>query len=127
MGFRVTNNDVPGTLRAKIVDVRGPNGILAHGPNDMWPWAVAWGDDHATERHLSRGEAERIRLVEFIDGGALQWFQFVGPDVAHELRAYGLGSDQRDIEIRLQFVRIEPEPATLEHLERISWQPRLPI
>lgn len=123
MGFRVTNNDVPGTLRAKVVDVRGPNGILANGPDDMWPWAVAWGDDRAPERHLSRGEAERIRLVEFFDGGALKWFRFVGPDVAHDLRAHGFGSDQRDIEIRLQFVRIEPEPANLEHVERITWQP----
>ena len=125
-GVIVTNDDVDGLFRASIVVVKGRGDRLRWGPSDMWPHRLGWGDSNAPERHLVRGEREIIRIVQFAGsdngGGQERYYAFKGPETTRTLPLRTPdGEEQRDIEVVIQYVRVDPVSSHVTKSEQISY------
>lgn len=120
-GLKVTNNDIGGRFKAVITGVNGPTGLLPWGPDDLWPWPMAWADDQAAERDIERHESVKLRVVLFNPNAPLS-FEFLGPTRQYRLPAFpDRAPPQTDIEIHIRFFRISPAPAHLDYTARVSW------
>ena len=136
-GVLVRNDDIDGTFRARVIDVRGPDGNhLRWGPSEIWPLALGWGDQLAPEVHLVRGETAKIHIVGFkdrslfvgtVDGRTVTppkfEYRFIGPnETGHTLPMLTPdGSKQDAIEVVIEYVRSAPEPSRLVQSERIEF------